>query len=171
MSNFKENISKGKKRVFEKCGSAKNAVMDSKPVKWGMGKYNSFNKWTLGLSWMHTYYGDTRENAEKKLRKRFGLNDEEMEAGYRDGFAKVMREKGQENKVKHKAIGRILLRATMAAGVSFVCDIPQIESDWFWLAYNNRRDACYRHRVLPAADVPGYPGVGDFICGLREERV
>lgn len=110
--------------------------MNLRLVKWGKAKCDHLSRWTLSLGWMQTYYGETREYAEKKLKKRFRLTDDEIEAGLKDGFASVMRKRGEERKVTRKAIGCVLLRATMAATVSAVCDLPQFEFDWWSITLN-----------------------------------
>lgn len=114
MSNFKEKV----KKIETFLGQLKQRV--------------------LSFEWVRKYYdGPTRKlDLERRLQKEFNLTDDEMTAGKNDGFASVMKSKGQESRVKRKVIWRIMVRATMAAAVSFICDLPQFELSILALTLN-----------------------------------
>lgn len=88
--------------------------------------------WALSPGWMRTYYGTTRDYSNI-LQKKYNLTNEEFARCMKEGFHAVMKEKGQEGKVSRTVLGRILLRALMAASVSVVCELPPVNMRWFAL--------------------------------------
>lgn len=89
-------------------------------------------EWVLSPGWMRTYYGTTRDYSNI-LQKKYNLTEEEFARCMKVGFNAVMKEKGQEGKVSRTVFWRILLRALMAAAVSFVCELPPVDMPWFAL--------------------------------------
>lgn len=87
-------------------------------------------EWALSPGWMRTYYGSTRDYSNT-LQKKYNLTDEEFARCMEAGFNAVMKEKGQEGKVSRTVFYQILLRALMAASVSFVCELPPVNMQWF----------------------------------------
>ena len=85
--------------------------------------------WVLSSGWMRTYYGSTRDYSNR-LQKTYNLTDDEFARCMNVGFNAVMKEKGQEAKVSRTVSRQILLRALMAAAVSFVCELPPVNMQW-----------------------------------------
>lgn len=94
-------------------------------------RYISYmTEWALSPGWMRTYYGSTRDYSNR-LQKKYNLTDDEFARCMVVGFNTVMKEMRQEGKVSRTVFRQILLRALMAAAVSFVCELPPVNMQWF----------------------------------------